>query len=95
MTVSEVIYLLYVVDVTVGISQALSDSTQVELSPDQARIRRKEEPEKWIISGAQIPDSFHSDLSYDSPEFIPGQPYPFNQRDTGKGQGLTDVVFRC
>ncbi|PIK45846.1 putative la-related protein 1B [Apostichopus japonicus] len=64
------------------IIDALSDSTQVELSLDQARIRRKEEPEKWIISGAQIPATFHSELSYDSPEFVPGQPYPFNQRDT-------------
>ncbi|XP_071504606.1 uncharacterized protein [Diadema antillarum] len=58
------------------ITRALSDSTEVELSPDQTKIRCIQSPEQWVIRDQSSTTKF--ELSYDSPEFVPGKPYPYH-----------------
>ncbi|XP_030045199.1 la-related protein 1B-like, partial [Microcaecilia unicolor] len=57
------------------ISEALKDSTEVEIV-DQ-KIRRKIEPEKWPIPGPPPPDFSQTDFSrlVDCPEFVPGKAF--------------------
>ncbi|XP_041453585.1 la-related protein 1-like isoform X3 [Lytechinus variegatus] len=57
------------------ITTALNDSTEVELSSDKSKVRCRLSPMQWVINDPLTPTKY--ELSYDSPEFIPGKPYPY------------------
>ena len=64
-------------------SQALGDSTEVELSPDKSKLRCRQTPQVWVVNDPEPSTKF--ELSYDSPEFVPGKPYPYTYNtETGK-----------
>nr|XP_054755408.1 la-related protein 1B-like [Lytechinus pictus] len=71
------------------ITTALNDSTEVELSSDKSKVRCRLSPMQWVINDPLTPTKH--ELSYDSPEFIPGKPYPYTSsynQDTGEYRTL-------
>ncbi|KAL3879979.1 hypothetical protein ACJMK2_032252 [Sinanodonta woodiana] len=76
------------------IIQSLHDSTVLDLSKDQLKVRAKITPEKWPI--IEQPSTLVSDIARisnlhaDVPEFVPGQLYNPHPTQTAMNEGMND-----
>ncbi|XP_041358843.1 la-related protein 1B-like isoform X2 [Gigantopelta aegis] len=65
------------------IIEALSESSVVELSEDNQRVRGADNPSKWPLEGPALIAA--SKLHVDVPEFVPGKPFHFQSPGADDG----------